>query len=441
MREVDRLTMERGTPGEILMEHAGTRVVERIERDFVPLSHQRVLIFCGKGNNGGDGRVVARLLQNRVAELQVISAGQAEAVRILSPTLIVDALLGTGLKGPAKEPALSLIRAINSNFPGAKVIAVDIPSGLGGGGESVRADITVTFTAPKIEHFFAPGATEAVGQLVVADIGSPPDLVQSDLHVSEAGDFAKLFAPRKPDSHKGDFGHVLIIGGAPGKMGAAAMAGLSALRSGAGLVTVACSDSSRLVPELMSQPLEDFSLDRMTVVGVGPGLGPHPDLLARLLDEVKVPMVIDADGLNSIAGTDFKGRGAQTILTPHPGEMARLIGSKFEDRLATARNFARDRNVCVVLKGHRTLIALPGGQVWINPTGSPSMAKGGSGDILTGMVSGMVAQFPHDIETAVRAAVFLHGRAGEIAAEELTDRCVIATDLLRYLPRAIRECV
>jgi hydroxyethylthiazole kinase-like uncharacterized protein yjeF len=157
--------------------------------------------------------------------------------------------------------------------------------------------------------------------------------------------------------------------------------------------------------------------------------------------EVSVPMVIDADGLNSIAGSDFRGRGVETILTPHPGEMARLTGSKVEDRLVTARGFAKERNVCLVLKGHRTLIAFPDGRVWINPTGSPAMAKGGSGDILTGLIAGLVAQFPKDIGTAVRAAVWLHGRAGQIGAEDLAEQCVIATDLLHYLPRAIHECV
>jgi ADP-dependent NAD(P)H-hydrate dehydratase / NAD(P)H-hydrate epimerase len=438
MREVDRVTIERGTPSNVLMERAGTRVAEVVSREFVPLSRQRVAVFCGKGNNGGDGHVVARLLRDRVAELQLISTDKPEPMRF-EPTVIIDALLGTGLKGPAKDAALDLIRVINA-CDSATVVAVDIPSGLGGGGEFVRADITVTFTAPKVEHFLAEGSAEAAGRLIVADIGSPADLVHSDLSVSEARDFAKMFAPRAPESHKGNFGHVLVIGGAPGKTGAAAMAGLAALRTGAGLVTVACSDSSRLAPELMTMPLDDVSLDRMTVVAVGPGLGPARDLMSRLMREVTVPMVIDADGLNSIAGTDFRGRGLETILTPHPGEMARLAGAKVVDRLATARDFARDRNLCVVLKGHRTLIAFPDGQVWINPTGSPAMAKGGSGDILTGMVSGMVAQFPGDIATALRAAVFLHGRCGELAAEELTDRCVLATDLLHYLPRAMREC-
>ncbi len=441
MREADRLTIQRGTPGEVLMENAGRRVVEVIEREFAPLARQRVIIFCGKGNNGGDGRVVARLLHDRVAALQVIALAESPEVQIDAPTLIVDAVLGTGLKGPAAGAALACIRVINRHRPGAKVVAVDVPSGLGGGGESVRADVTVTFAAPKVEHFFAQGSTEAVGRLIVADIGTPPDLIHSHLAVSEPHDFVPLLAPRQSETHKGDFGHVLLMGGAPGKAGAAAMSGLAALRMGAGLVTVACSDSSRLAPELMSSSLDDFSLEKITVVAVGPGLGPNRPLLERLLKEVRVPMIIDADGLNSIAGTDFRGRGIETILTPHPGEMARLTGSKVLDRLGAARGFAKERNVCVVLKGHRTLIAFPDGRVWINTSGSPSLAKGGTGDVLTGMISGMVAQFPHDIERAVRGAVWLHGRSGEIAALELTDKCVIATDLLHYLPRAIRECV
>jgi len=440
MREADRITIARGTPGEVLMENAGRRVSEAIEREFSPLARQRVLVVCGKGNNGGDGRVVARLLRGRVADLQEIEIEKPQEVRF-SPAIIVDAILGTGLSGPAKGAALEWIRKINSLRPSAKVVAVDIPSGLGGGGEFVYADVTVTFAAPKIEHFLAEGAAEAVGHLIVAEIGIAPDAIQSDLEVSEARDFAAFAAPRKPASHKGNFGHVLIVGGAPGKMGAAAMAGLAAARVGAGLTTVACSDSSRLAPELMSDSLENFSLEKITTVGVGPGLGMNRPLLERLLREVTVPMVIDADGLNSIAGTNFKGRGVETILTPHPGEMQRLVGAKFTDRLSTARAFAKERNCCVVLKGHRTLIAYPDGRVWINPTGSPSMAKGGSGDILTGMTAGMVAQFSGDIERAVRAAVFLHGRCGQLAAEDLTDKCVLATDLLHYLPRAFRECI
>jgi NAD(P)H-hydrate epimerase len=189
----------------------------------------------------------------------------------------------------------------------------------------------------------------------------------------------------------------------------------------------------------MTESLEDFSLERKTVLAVGPGLGLRQDLLRGLLRETTIPMVIDADGLNSIAGTEFRGRGVETILTPHPGEMARLTGSPVGDRLETARSFAQTRNVCLVLKGYRTLVATPDGNVWINTTGSPAMATGGTGDILTGMIAGLVAQFPGEIATAVRAAVWLHGRAGELGSAELTEQCLIATDLLRYLPKAIQE--
>ncbi|HEV1287692.1 MAG TPA: NAD(P)H-hydrate dehydratase [Bryobacteraceae bacterium] len=455
MREADRRTIEAGTPGKVLMERAGTRVVEVLEREFAPLAVQRVVIFCGKGNNGGDGLVVARLLEGRVAALRVVrvedaeiaSSGRGSVERSASEpsrdrrersvdfdaTIVVDALLGTGFRGELKGRYAEMIRSINEDFPHAKIVAVDIPSAM-----LVRADITVTFAAPKVELVMD---AENVGRMIVADIGIPQEFLQSHLHLSEAQDFAGLFQPRKRNSNKGMYGHVLVIGGAPGKSGAAAMAGLAALRAGAGLVSVACADASKLVPELMTESLEHFSLERKTVIAVGPGLGPATELLKNLMSEAKIPIIIDADGLNSIAGTDFRGRGLETILTPHPGEMARLVGGRFTDRLATARAFAQARNVCLVLKGQGTLIALPDGHVWVNPTGSPSMAKGGTGDILTGMISGMVAQHPDDIPTAVRAAVWLHGRAGELGAEEWTDKCLLATELLNYLPKAIRECI
>jgi ADP-dependent NAD(P)H-hydrate dehydratase / NAD(P)H-hydrate epimerase len=434
MREADRRTIAAGTPADVLMERAGTRVVEVLEREFAPLASQRVVIFCGKGNNGGDGLVVARLLEGKVAALQVVLPEDASKSFDHAASIVVDALLGTGFRGEVQGRYAELIRSINEDFPKAKIVAVDIPSAL-----RVRADITVTFAAPKVDMVIGAGS-ENVGRMIVADIGIPREFLESDLHLSEPQDFAALFKPRKRDSNKGMYGHVLLIGGAAGKSGAAAMAGLAALRVGAGLVTVACADASKLVPELMTESLEHFSLEKKTVLAVGPGLGPAKELMTHLMSEVNIPMIVDADGLNSIAGTDFRGRGIETILTPHPGEMARLVGAKFTDRLATARTFARDRNVCLVLKGQGTLIALPGGEVWVNPTGSPSLAKGGTGDILTGIIAGMVAQHPGDIATAVRAAVWLHGRAGELGAKEWTDKCMLATDLLKYLPRAMREC-
>jgi hydroxyethylthiazole kinase-like uncharacterized protein yjeF len=435
MREADRRTIAQGTSKEVLMERAGTRVVEVLEREFAPLDWQRVVIFCGKGNNGGDGLVVSRQLADRVAALQVVIPEDPTTTFDREATIVVDALLGTGFRGEVQGRYAEFIRAMNEDFPKAKIVSVDIPSAM-----QVRADITVTFAAPKVDLITSKGA-QNVGRMIVADIGIPDEFLQSDLYLSEAHDFAELLRPRPRDSNKGMYGHVLVIGGAPGKSGAAAMAGLAALRAGAGLVSVACADSSKLVPELMTESLEHFSLEKKTVLAVGPGLGQAQELLKNLMSEAKVPMIIDADGLNSIAGTDFRGRGVETILTPHPGEMARLVGGKFTDRLGTARGFARERNVCLVLKGQGTLIAIPDGRVWINPTGSPSMAKGGTGDILTGMIAGLVAQNPGDVVTAVRAAVWLHGRTGELGAEEWTDKCLLATELLNYLPRAIRECL
>ena len=465
-REMDRLTIEEdGVPSLALMENAAHRVDEVLVQEFDPLSRQTIAILCGKGNNGGDGLALARILIGKVAKMHVVLAAGPEELsgdaavnykRLVEEgvqpareipdklrerrqvTIVVDALLGTGAKGAPHGRILELIRATRE-FPEARVVSIDVPSGLGGGGECVRADITVTFTAPKVEHYLAPGAGENVGRLIVTQIGIPPQYVTSQLEVSDPREFSPLFRPRPREAHKGDFGHVLVVGGAPGKSGAVAMAGLAALRMGAGLATVTSREATLLAPELMTETLADYSLDRKTVVAVGPGLGMHRELVSMLLASASVPVIVDADGLNSIAGTDFRGSGAETILTPHPGEMARLLGRPVQNRLEDARSFAQERNVCVVLKGNRTLVAFPDGRVYINMSGTPAMATGGTGDILTGMISGMVAQFPNQIEIAVRAAVWLHGRAGEIGAEELTEQCLIATDILRYLPRAIRE--
>lgn len=466
MRAVDQRTIDDGVAGIALMENAAHRVVEELVREFAPLNTQNIVILCGKGNNGGDGLAIARILREyAVDQLRVVLAadpseysgdaktnlGRLPEARIfperqvqtklrerLAVTLVIDALLGTGVKGPPTGRVAELIAATRE-FPLAKIVAVDLPSGLGGGGDVVRADITVTFTAPKLEHYLADGAQEHVGRLVVSQIGCRP-LESSGVMVSDT-EFSPLFAPRKRDGHKGDYGHVLVIGGAPGKSGAVTMAGLAALRMGAGLVTATSREATLTVPELMTESLDDFTLDRKTVLAVGPGLGMNRPLVERVLRDATVPVVLDADALNSIAGTEFRGRGVETILTPHPGEMARLLGTPLTDRLTAARNFAQARNVLLVLKGHRTLIAAPDGNVWINTTGSPAMATGGTGDILTGMIAGLIAQYPNNILLAVRAAVWLHGRAGELGAAELTEQCLIATDLLKYLPKAIREVV
>ncbi len=501
MREVDRRTMALGIPGLILMENAGCRVAEFLAERFAPLSDQHVLILCGKGNNGGDGLAAARQLFTHLQPraLDVVLAADpaelrgdaAENYRMLEAagcqvereitaemrgaTIVVDALLGTGLKGPATGDMLRLIREINAGFPRAKIVALDIPSGLGSesgavGGETVLADYTVTFTAPKVGQVLPPGC-DRVGELHVCPIGSRPSLYEEDdsifLSLIEPGMFRRLLQPRPRGANKGDFGHVLVIGGSRGKTGAAAMAGMAALRSGAGLVTVASPGSALPViaahaPELMTEPLPETgsgamsleafdhaSLSDLTgtrdVVALGPGLGTHPETVAavrRIVEDVPQFLVVDADGLNALAGTPLKGQNL--ILTPHPGEMARLTGKRTaevqSDRLGCARGFAAEHGVTVVLKGRRTLVAFADGRVWINPTGSPAMAKGGSGDILTGMIAGLLAQAPQEAEAAIAAAVYLHGRAGEIGAKALGERALIATDLLEFLPEAMDEC-
>ena len=501
MREVDRRTTEMGIPSLVLMENAGHRVVELLAENFAPLASQRIAILCGKGNNGGDGLVVARQLFTRYhpraldvvlfAAPEDLKGDAAENCRMLSAcgcpvwraitpemrfaTIVVDALLGTGLKGPATGPLLAAIHEISGGFPLAKVVAVDIPSGLPGdsaqpSGDHVRADYTVTFTAPKPALVLGPNC-EAAGKLRIGAIGSSPDLYESDesiyLSLVERAQFRRLLAPRPRASHKGTFGHVLIVGGSRGKTGAAAMAGLSALRAGAGLVTVASAESAIPViashaAELMTEPLPETAtgvislaaFDRLKavaenkdVLAIGPGLGTHPETVSavrRAVEEFPQPMVVDADGLNALAGTAWATRGRLRVLTPHPGEMARLTGTTVamveDDRVASVRGFAMDRQVCLVLKGFRTLIAFPDGRVWINPTGTPAMATGGAGDILTGLIAGFLGEFPEDHAAAVAAAVYLHGLAGELAAAEIGEKPLIATDLLAWLPDAMEDC-
>jgi NAD(P)H-hydrate epimerase len=465
MREVDRRTVELGLPDPILMENAGHRVVELLAEKFSPLSEHRILVLCGKGNNGGDGLVVARQLFTRFApralwtvlaeappaNIAMLRATGCPVYEQLTPemstaTIVVDALLGTGLTGAPRPPYESLIQAINTAFPLARIVSVDIPSGLASDSAvtewpHVRAHYTVTFTAPKLGQVLEPNAS-ACGELRVGHIGSPDSLLPAHLQVTEPAHFAHLFAPRPATAHKGDFGHVLVVGGAAGKTGAAAMCGLAALRSGAGLVTL-CADAPAPYPELMHEPLGNMrrAAAGKTVLAVGPGLGTS-SLVKPLLDETRQPVVVDADGLNNMVGQRFPRRES-IVLTPHPGEMARLLTSTTadiqQDRLGNARFYAKDRGVTVVLKGRNTVIAFPDGLTFINPTGGPAIATGGSGDILTGFIAGLIAQSPDRLREAVLAAVWLHGRAGDLAAAELGEQCVIATDLLGFLPRAIHD--
>jgi len=501
MRDVDRRTAELGIPNIILMENAGHRVVEFLEREYGPLAKQRIVVVCGKGNNGGDGLVVARQLHTRAKPhwLRVVLAANPNTMQgdalanykmleavgcpvwfeiteeMRTATLVIDAVLGTGLDGPAKGKSAEMIEAINEHFPLADVVAVDVPSGAASdsgelpGQTVVRAKHTVTFTAPKPCLLYEPACGWA-GKVHVAQIGTPPDLYEGDEStpwVSEPASFAWMFGPRASESNKGMYGHVLVIAGGRGKTGAAAMAGIAALRAGAGLVTVASAASaitaiSSYAPEIMTEPLaetdagsiamratDDPALAAITakkdVIAIGPGMGNHPDtvhFIRRFVQESPAPMVVDADALNALAGQRLKFQ-APRIFTPHPGEMSRLTGTTVaeiqKDRVTHARAFAADHGVCLVLKGNRSVIAFPDGRVWINPTGSPAMATGGTGDVLTGMIAGLLAQFPQSYETALIAAVYLHGRAGELGAAELGEKTLIATDLFDFLPEAMRE--
>ncbi len=475
MREVDRRTISLGIPDVVLMENAGHRVVELLAARFAPLASQRIVILCGKGNNGGDGIVVARQLFTRFtpASLDVVLAdtppdnlrsleacGFTAIHRQIAPTMraatiVIDALLGTGLTGLPRPPYLDFIHEVNTGFPAARVVAIDIPSGMNSDTAEtnwphVLAHHTVTFTAPKVGMVLAPNAS-ACGEMVVGPIGSPESILPAHTRVTSPRDFARLFAPRPATGHKGTFGHVLVAGGSPGKSGSVAMTGLAALRAGAGLVTVATDAStisavSAVAPELMTEPLEDHSFAALAagkrVLALGPGFGVSAakgKFIERVLAEFNGPTVVDADGLNNLAGSRLPRR-ANLILTPHPGEMQRLSGHlpSLDERLPAARAFAQEAGVTLVLKGHNTLTAFPDGTVWINPTGGPAMATAGSGDILTGLIAGLAAQFPDSLSLAVVAAVWLHGRAGDLAAAELGDKCVIATDLLRYLPQAMK---
>ena len=497
MREVDRRTIEAGVPGLILMENAGQRVVEFLAARFSPLSEKRIAILCGKGNNGGDGMVAARQLFTRfrprglhvilTAPTAELSPGAAAQFRMLqvcgcsvaheiapearAAQIVLDALLGTGLRGPASGSAATWIREINAGFPEARIVAVDIPSGMPSDsadteGECVRAHYTVTFTAPKIAQAVPPNC-DRNGELIVAPIGSPGSLLAGvRLSLVEPAWFHNLFAPRPRGAHKGDFGHVLLIAGSRGKTGAAAMSALAALRSGAGLVTVATPSSAlatvaQYAPEFMTaalpetpdgaiaeaalDPLRALAADK-DVIALGPGLTTHPETAAvvrALAAEIPRPAVIDADGLNALAGISWHAAGPR-VLTPHPGEMARLRGTTTAaiqaGRLAAAQDYAAEQQVTVVLKGERTLLAFPDGETWINPTGTPAMATGGTGDILTGLIAGLLAQHPDDLRLAAAAAVWLHGRAGELGAAALGEQALIATGLLHYLPEAMRDC-
>src|SRR5579862_2593634 len=502
MREIDRVTSEKfGVPSLNLMENAGTAVAQFVLTEYPQA--KRIAVVCGKGNNGGGGFVVARklreaekevraLLMTDPAELRgdaaqmfrrmgfmpVVVANEEQlnsdiAQGALEVDLIVDAILGTGFRPPVTGLLADAIARINAQA--LPVVAVDIPSGADADGlttqqgPTARANAIVTFTAARPAHVFSALTS---GPTVIAPIGSPPEAIASSLKLNliVPSEIASLVGPRPAEANKGSYGHALVIGGSLGKAGAAAMAGMSALRAGAGLSTVATAKSvlatvAGFHPELMTEPLQETDtgtislraleyghLDELTkgktVLAIGPGTSRNPEtseFVRTVVEKYRVPMVLDADGLNAFEGLANKlnGEGRPLVITPHPGEMARLTGLSIpevqKDRIAVARRFASEHKVIVVLKGHRTLIAHPDGEVWVNTTGNPGMATGGTGDILTGMVAGMIAQNPKRVVEAVSAAVYLHGLAGDVACETMGEQSLVATDLIGAFPEAMRR--
>ncbi len=500
MREVDRRAIEEiGVPGLVLMENAAIGVADAIAESFPEA--RMVAIFCGPGNNGGDGLALARLLDTRgyrcrtylvlrgssprgdaatqleilvklglpVEELRPESDLAAVRAACEDADLLVDALFGTGLSRPLEGHFAELVEWLaRSPKP---CVAVDLPSGLNGSrtdvpGPHARAELTVTFAAVKIAHVFPPAA-DAVGEVVVTDLGIPPFMVEEapgHLHLLTDRELAAYLAPRAAASHKGTYGHALIVGGSPGKSGAVTMAARAAVRGGAGLVTAA-------VPEALLATVDGGSLESMTlglksavdgclgpralvevlraaedkqVVALGPGLGLSEatvEAVHELARSLRVPLVLDADGLNAFAGglAELAQRDAPTVLTPHPGEMGRLLGTTSAqvqaDRRGAARRAARESGAVVVLKGHLTLVADPEGDVHVNPTGNPGMASGGSGDVLTGLIAALLAQ-GYDALVAGQLGVYLHGLAGDLALVPSAPEGLAAGDLIEALPRA-----
>ena len=506
MRELDRAAIEtRNIPSLRLMENAGKAVVQEMERLFGPLRGKAITVVAGKGQNGGDGFVTARLLRQRRCQARVVllappsaltgdaatnlkkfqrAGGRCLAVEttaqlasILSPLLqdsdlVVDAIFGTGLNAPVQGLSATAIALLNASRK--PIVAIDLPSGLDGDtgavlGTAITATLTVTLARPKRGLYLGTGLDHA-GAIRVVDIGIPPDIIGAakiPVTLLEAADIRSWLPVRPRTAHKGTFGHAGIIAGSAGKTGAAAMAAQAALRIGAGLVTVAAPRSvsdvleAKLleamtypVPETEARTLSKQALEALlafaetkTALAIGPGIGTHPDtqaLVHNLIVSVNRPTVLDADGINAFAGhQEMLGHArGPLVLTPHPGELARLLNVTTadvqRDRLGVASRLAREQNVCVVLKGAGSVVAGPDGRLAVNPTGNPGLATGGTGDVLTGIITGLLAQGLAPWGAAC-VGVYAHGLAGDIAASEVGETGLIAGDVIRAIPLAIRR--
>lgn len=513
MQACDRASTERFGVSSIELMRAASAAVAGFARQHFP-KVRRVTVLCGKGNNGGDGMMAARLLAAAGLNVTTILLGSPEELKgdaatawselmgktsvqvhvansakelsrlshALSTELIVDAVVGTGFKPPLKGLALAALEWVKGSP--VPILSVDLPSGWAADATGATAqsalfpsDAVVTFTAPKPAHVLCDLTRRWNQPIMVAPIGSPQEAIESSQKLTWAGaSHALVEKPRVADSNKGKYGHVLVIGGSVGKSGAPAMTALTALRSGAGLVTAAVpapviAQVSAVAPELMTWPLPSSSsgevapkgmtsqhfaslLTGKSVIAAGPGLGQGTGtakLIGLVLNETELPAVFDADALNVLASNPAllaklakaaRGGRRTIVLTPHPGEMARLTGRSVKDvqssRLEFARSFASSNGVILVLKGAHTLIAHPDGSVAVNTTGNPAMAKGGSGDTLTGIIAGLLAQYPAEATRAVEAAVYLHGLAADLAMLEFDEHTLLATDSLRFFSRAFR---
>jgi len=504
MQQMDRQTIESfGIPGRVLMENAGLGATRVLFEQFDTIIDKKVGVVAGRGNNGGDGFVIARYLAQKGSDVTVYLLAESASVKgdaaanlklllplnlpvveipdeqsflthktgMLHQEIWIDALLGTGLKSDVKGYFKKIIEFINDLSK--PVFSVDIPSGLNSDtgqvcGACIRAQATATFAFAKTGHILFPGA-EYTGYLEIIDIGIPDHIaknIRPKQQLLTPERIRSTFEPRLPDAHKGTTGHVLVVSGSVGKTGAAAMTAMSAMRAGAGLVTLAIPES--LNPVLETQVLEAMTyllpetengiigesafnkiMDLLTgkkCLAIGPGLGQTAEtkkLVHRIIKESPVTIVIDADGLNNIAGSAeiLKKAKVPIILTPHPGEMARLIdsttGSVQKDRITCAREFAKKFNVHIILKGAKTIIAHPDGNIFINPTGNPGMASGGMGDVLTGIIAGLVAQ-GFSPESAAHTGVYLHGAAADMLAEKIGPFGYLATEVMNAIPGQIK---
>ncbi|NOZ25090.1 MAG: NAD(P)H-hydrate dehydratase [Nitrospirae bacterium] len=503
MREIDRRTIEDyGIASAVLMERAGLSVAARVRENFDRSA--RVVVLAGSGNNGGDGLVVARLLHNEGWDVRVfllsspaklspdclrqyetagmmgvrVLAERLPALKDLRGSLVIDAMLGTGLNKPLRGDIAAAVERVNR--AAADVVAVDIATGVSSDtgavmGSAVRAGMTVTFGLPKAGHVLYPGA-EHTGRLFVEDIGFPPALLESEavrLELVEKEDVSLLLPERRKNSYKGDYGHVLVVGGSVGKTGAALLTARAALRSGAGLVTIGTPDRvagtvAAAVLEEMTLPLPstasgsvsagaaarvlDFLHERADTLAIGPGLSTDPETVEFVVDTMAaspVPVVVDADGLNALSTLGYgelvrlmRRVRAPVVFTPHVGEMARLAGMSIPeitaDLTGAASRFSRDTGGCVVLKGAPTVTAVPEGRCFVNSSGNPGMATAGAGDVLTGIIASFIGQGLPPAEAAL-AGVFLHGHAGDIAAVEGSEYALTAGELVDALPRGFRS--